>query len=266
LLSRLRRHRLWQRLRYEVIYSWPRWRECSAFNIGYRPLDAAIAGDPACAAEPNQIQLYAELVKTARLAPDSLRRSKVLEIAAGRGGGLAWLARAFAPAQLAGIDISRSAVRHARERGLDVRRAAADRVPFPDRSFDLVLSLEALVHLADREAVAREVARVLKPSGLYVVGDFIREPISGARHAIDRLAAAGRFQVREFRDATAGAVASLEQDHDRKTALVESLPGFIRAGLAEAMWLKGSQRYDEWQRGARSYFIAVLTPQLETAG
>ncbi|HYI26480.1 MAG TPA: class I SAM-dependent methyltransferase, partial [Bradyrhizobium sp.] len=150
LLSQLRRHRWAQRLRYEAIYSWPGWRDCSAFNVGCWPLDADVANDPASAAEPNQIQLYAELIRTAALTPAGLKDTAVLEIAAGRGGGLAYIKKTFAPAALTGLDISRSAVRHGRARGLDMIAGSAHRLPFPDRQFDLVLSLDALVHLADR--------------------------------------------------------------------------------------------------------------------
>ncbi len=260
LFAKLRRHRLAQRLRYEVIYCWPGWRNCSAFNVGHWPVEPGIANDPAFAAEPNQIQLYAELIKTAGLTPAEWKRAAVLEIAAGRGGGLAYIQKTFAPAALTGLDISRSAVRHGRRRGLPMIAGYAHRLRLPDQSFDVVLSLDALTHLADREAIVREARRVLKPNGLYLVGDFILAPVAQAREHAERLAAAGGFRVRTFRDVTPGVVASLVRDRERKAALVQRLPGFIRAGLAETVTLEGTARYREWQSGARSYFMTVLAP------
>jgi SAM-dependent methyltransferase len=48
-------------------------------------------------------------------------------------------------------------------------RADARRLPFPDASFDRVICSEVLEHVADPAAVARELARVLKPAGLLAV-------------------------------------------------------------------------------------------------
>ena len=48
-------------------------------------------------------------------------------------------------------------------------RGDAQRLPFPGGSFDRVICSEVLEHVADPAAVARELARVLKPGGLLAV-------------------------------------------------------------------------------------------------
>ncbi|NIJ11091.1 ubiquinone/menaquinone biosynthesis C-methylase UbiE [Saccharomonospora amisosensis] len=73
------------------------------------------------------------------------------------------------------------ALRNARNLGLDVegRVADAERIPYPDDSFDLVVGHAVLHHIPDVTAALGEVLRVLKPGGRFVfageptrIGDF----------------------------------------------------------------------------------------------
>ena len=67
------------------------------------------------------------------------------------------------------------ALRNAENLGLDVdgRVADAERIPYPDNSFDLVVGHAVLHHIPDVQAAFREVLRVLKPGGRFV---FAGEP------------------------------------------------------------------------------------------
>jgi ubiquinone/menaquinone biosynthesis C-methylase UbiE len=69
----------------------------------------------------------------------------------------------------------RVALRNAEKLGLDVdgRVADAERIPYPDDSFDLVIGHAVLHHIPDVRAALREVLRVLKPGGRFV---FCGEP------------------------------------------------------------------------------------------
>jgi SAM-dependent methyltransferase len=77
------------------------------------------------------------------------------------------------------------------------RRMDAEKLEFPDRSFDVVMSLYALFHFPDPLAAVREMHRVLRPGGRAVIGvgsgpnllswnGFVQ----GARTASRRVAAA----------------------------------------------------------------------------
>jgi ubiquinone/menaquinone biosynthesis C-methylase UbiE len=57
--------------------------------------------------------------------------------------------------------IAEASARHPRVTYLD---GAAERIPLPDGSCDLVLMYLSFHHVRDREAAAREIARVLRPS------------------------------------------------------------------------------------------------------
>ena len=75
------------------------------------------------------------------------------------------------------------ALRNAEHLGLDVdgRVADAERMPYDDDTFDLVVGHAVLHHIPDLDTAFREVLRVLKPGGRFV---FAGEPTRiGDRYA-----------------------------------------------------------------------------------
>jgi SAM-dependent methyltransferase len=101
------------------------------------------------------------------------RGLRVLEIGCGMGTDGAQFAKAGA--DYTGIDLTDAAVELARKRfqvsGLkgEFHVADAERLDFPDASFDLVYSHGVLHHTPDIEAAVREIHRVLKPGGRAMV-------------------------------------------------------------------------------------------------
>ena len=74
---------------------------------------------------------------------------------------------------LAGVDLSEECALASRRNGYDLTCAAElTRLPFADDSFDYVASLDVLGHVEfrDKDAVLREVARVLRPGGVTLHG------------------------------------------------------------------------------------------------
>lgn len=96
---------------------------------------------------------------------------RVLDVACGTGYGVHHLA-GFAT-QIIGVDRSWEAVSSASERYRNENTVFhvmdAGALAFRGESFDVVCSFETIEHLRDVESYLREVIRVLKANGLYVV-------------------------------------------------------------------------------------------------
>jgi SAM-dependent methyltransferase len=111
------------------------------------------------------------------------RRRDVLEIGVGLGADHQLFAEAGS--RLTGIDLTERAIDHVRRRfeafGLqsDLRVANAERLPFPDQSFDLVYSWGVLHHTPDPSTAVWEVARVLRPGGSARVMLYQKQSIVG---------------------------------------------------------------------------------------
>jgi ubiquinone/menaquinone biosynthesis C-methylase UbiE len=70
-----------------------------------------------------------------------------------------------------GIDISEQMLEKARERGLDVCQGVAEKLPWPDSSFDLAYSFKVLAHVEQIREALSEMNRVLRPGG-HMVAEF----------------------------------------------------------------------------------------------
>lgn len=99
--------------------------------------------------------------------------SAVLEIGCGEGSRLSWL-QEHRGISCYGVEPSAWAVGMARDRNVDVRQGTADRLPFDDGMFDVVIFGWCL-YLCDREdlfRIAYEADRVLRNPGWLLILDY----------------------------------------------------------------------------------------------
>lgn len=87
---------------------------------------------------------------------------RVLDIACGTGVVAREFGTRLAPADITGLDVNPAMLDVARRLGPEItwREGDAAALPFPDRSFDLVVSQAALMFFPDRVAALREMGRV----------------------------------------------------------------------------------------------------------
>ena len=106
---------------------------------------------------------------------------RVLDIGSGLGGVDALLVARHGAGAVVGIDVEAPLIEQAK--ALIAARGLSDRVsfslvdpgslPFADCSFDMVFSKDAMVHIADKETLYRDVWRVLKHGGWFVAADWL---------------------------------------------------------------------------------------------
>ena len=119
--------------------------------------------------------------------------SNVLEVGSGSGGPAVYLATKRG-CRVTGVDINEHGIRNATaladSSGLSVRVRfetvdASRPLPFPNDSFDMVVSNDAMCHIANRPAVLRDWYRVLRSGGraLFTDAMVVTGPVSHAEIA-----------------------------------------------------------------------------------
>ena len=102
----------------------------------------------------------------------------------GCAGGFMAEALAHKGARVSGIDPAQDAIQaakhHAKTSNLDITYdvGVGEHMPYSDDTFNIVVCVDVLEHVRDLSQVLAEVARVLKPGGLFLYDTINRNPIA----------------------------------------------------------------------------------------
>lgn len=148
----------------------------------YRALETEAASRWDQANPGNRLIVAERRRLTRRLLQDQgwlpLTKRRVLDVGSGGGAELAWFRELGAPAShLVGIDLLGDRVDRARRAYPEVEfhLGNAEHLPFPDRSFGLVVTYTVFSSILDQAMasnVAREIVRVMAPGGGLLWYDF----------------------------------------------------------------------------------------------
>lgn len=142
-------------------------RSKAAFDEQAPIYDEGMQGDHARA-------LYPCILEEARRAMEGIPVPSVLDVGCGTGMLSERLLGAFPSCRLTGVDLSPAMVERARVRlagRAEVREADAERLPFHDGAFDLVVCNDSFHHYPDPDRAVFQMWRVLRKGGALVLGD-----------------------------------------------------------------------------------------------
>lgn len=241
------------RLTYEAITLRIKADSDGFMNYGYAPLDDAGA-DPLLASEDATNQYGANLYRKV-VGTTDLTGKDVLEVGSGRGAGTALVRRTWNPRSVIGVDLARRAVafcrRHYPDAGLSFQSGDAEHLPFAASSFDVVLNVESSHGYPNFTRFASEVARVLRPGGIFLFAD-LRAPAE-LQQLRESLGDVGLAIVEEEL-ITANVVRALELDSGRKEQVIAAqVPRRLRPGAREFMAVQSSDMFNQFSSREMEY-------------
>ncbi|WP_324754614.1 methyltransferase domain-containing protein [Roseovarius sp. Pro17] len=110
-----------------------------------------------------------------------LHGKRVLDVGCGSGAITLSLARDHGAAQVTGIDVEADVAAAARARisaaeaedSVTIEQVTPGPFPYPSGAFDVVFSKDSIIHIPDKEFLAREAYRVLSPGGWFAASDWL---------------------------------------------------------------------------------------------
>jgi SAM-dependent methyltransferase len=190
------------------------------------------------------------------------------EIACGSGGPSLALA-ADTQSLVTGIDIEADGIAHAKslaqalgigDRASFIVADCSKRLPFADQSFDVVVCVDAILHLNDRFQSLKDWCRIVRPAGKVFFSDAAVLTGAVSKPELDIRAAQGEFVlvppgVNEAAIAAAGLHLRSTRDTTKDMAIIAKRLHAARAARSDGL---RKEEGDNWFE-KRQRFLAVVT-------
>jgi ubiquinone/menaquinone biosynthesis C-methylase UbiE len=201
------------------------------------------------------IQLYDHVASAL-----DLKGQDVLEVGCGCGGGSSFIMKRHAPRSYSAVDQAGEAIEVCKRLysvpGLSFSCGQAESLPFEIDAFDVVINVESSFCYGSLDLFLKEVYRVLRPNGHFLIADFRR--IDQMADLRGRLESAG-FQFLKEEIITPQVLQAMELDHDRKMNLLNRKAPKLLVNSLKYWWgTRDSKRYELFSSGAEVYFSYVL--------
>ncbi len=212
-------------------------------------------------------------------AGDVQNGQRILDVGCGIGGTIASLNKHLAGVDLCGVNIDTRQIEVARETvlprpGNKVQFVAGDacRLPFADRSIDVVTAVECSFHFPSRREFMREAKRVLRPGGMLSVSDLVTDDDTRLVGPLRRLLFPSRVQSpfygkldlsyssQDYRTAATSAGLVLVQELDITEQTLPTYPVVLELMKQRGWWTAYTEtRLAKWLsllRGVRYLLLA----------
>lgn len=224
-------------------------------NFGYWYDDAQIPLSEDDEKNRVSIQLYHKLASFL-----DLEGLDICEVGSGRGGGLAYIHKQCGPKNTFGLDLNRRAVefcnKYYQSEGLRFVHGDAQKLPFEDDKFDVVINVESSHRYAHFATFLHEVNRCLKPGGHLLLTDFRHD--HEIEDMIDHIKNSD-LKLIHHEVITKNVVNSLKSDDGRRRNLVRKLvPGILHQTALNFSGVVGSDTFSRFCNGKTIYFMHVL--------
>lgn len=153
-------------------------------NFGYWPIpffsDSEISIEQRIECSKEMYRVIGNLAKI-------LKQNSLLDVGCGLGYGTALLSNHYQPKLVVGVDISADQIARAKNHQISGISSGklrftigeAESLPFTDRSFDSIVSVQAAQHFLCINSFAKEARRIIKPGGKLVITSFFPKSKEG---------------------------------------------------------------------------------------
>jgi ubiquinone/menaquinone biosynthesis C-methylase UbiE len=242
---------------YEVLAKTLNYDDWHFMNYGYMPFEPE---SPIILTNNDEIhrcsiQLYHFLATQI-----DLKGLQVLEVGSGRGGGASYIKKYLGVKKMVGMDIAHNAVKFSRKthvtEGLFFVQGNAEKLPFDDGSFDVILNVESCHAYGSVPKFLKEVKRVLCKNGHFLCTD-IRSP-EGMNTLRNHLLNSGLKLIKEDVISSNVVKAIEHEEAIKKKRIEENVPRWLQNTFKEFAGVKGSEIHEGLKSSELVYHSFVL--------